>query len=874
MTTLRIRLVFVGIILLMGFSFGMPAHGDAPLTPVIVSCKPALALESGIFVLWLVDSRGAPATDVDLQYRKVGTEAWTDAGITGVEQISTEFSNLEYDTTYEVQIRASNADGTSAWSVSSTATTPVENKPPKITGPLAVEIAENTNDVISVTWTDPDGSKLSGSGVHALHGGGIINDIFVFDGDLGEGIYRFRFKQAPDFEIPFPNSGNGNVYTAELFLATGWGERRLSIRSRVTVTVLDVDEPPAKPKVPIVTGTTAHSAALSWDAPANTGPAITDYDVQYRGQKDAVWMNILHNSAETKATLTGLEGDTVYEFRVRAVNEEGEGAWSDVGTVITKPRPGSPHILDLRPPTDQNFCLYLLWYPSLGKVTRYEIQYRKAGVTAAWVEWPYTDDGSKIPRLTSRYTADRDELVTGLEGDTVYEFRVRAINDDGVSFWSDIKSGTPRGANQPPTITSPTDVKVAENTTPLIPVTWTDADGDEYVSVELGPNLTYFKLGAGDNPSNFGIQVRKPMNFESPQDWPDAEVEGDAGYDNVYFIYVTVVTGRGERERTTKQRITITVTDVDEPPSQPDAPEVYPVSAARLGVKWIPPKNTGPEMVYDVRFRPAATKTKWTTILYDEHSFPSNYSTEPTIALSTYWGVRPSTMYDVQVRAKNDEGESAWSASGTGLSGAVDTDVNNDGKSDVQDVIAVASAIGKDALTYHKLDVNGDDKIDSTDVEDLLKALYACEIGAAPAHAARGVVEQLSALIEEAKQSHIQDAEFQRGIANLELLLESLIVPVQTALLLNYPNPFNPETWMPYQLSAGTDVTFAIYAVDGTLVRTVSLGYQPAGVYRRKSRAAYWDGRNAQGERVASGVYFYTLTAGDFTATGKMLIRK
>ena len=544
-----------------------------------------------------------------------------------------------------------------------------------------------------------------------------------------------------------------------------------------------------------------------------------------------------------------------------------------MGTVRTKLRPGRPHILELRPPTDQNFCLYLLWYPSVGKVTRYEIQYRKAGAKAAWVEWPYTDDGSKIPRLTSRYTADRDELVTGLEGDEVYEFRVRAINDDGVSFWSDIKSAIPRGANQPPTITSPTDVKVAENTTPLIPLTLTDADGDKYVSVSLRSHLTYFKLVSGDNLSNFGIQVRKPMNFESPRDQPDAEVEGDAGWDNVYFIYVTVVSGRGERERTTRQRITITVTDVDEPPSKPDAPEVYPVSApARLGVKSIPPKNTGPEMVYDVRFRPAATKTKWTTILYDERFFPSNYKF-PAIALSTSWGVRPSTMYDVQVRAKNDEGESAWSASGTGLSGAVDTDVNNDGKSDVQDVIAVASAIGKDALTYHQLDVNGDDKIDSTDVEDLLKALYACEIGAAPAHAARGV-EQLSALIEEAKQFHIQDAEFQRGIANLELLLESLIVPVQTALLLNYPNPFNPETWMPYQLSAGTDVTFAIYAVDGTLVRTVSLGYQPAGVYRRKSRAAYWDGRNAQGERVASGVYFYTLTAGDFTATGKMLIRK
>ena len=99
-------------------------------------------------------------------------------------------------------------------------------------------------------------------------------------------------------------------------------------------------------------------------------------------------------------------------------------------------------------------------------------------------------------------------------------------------------------------------------------------------------------------------------------------------------------------------------------------------------------------------------------------------------------------------------------------------------------------------------------------------------------------------------------------------------ISVENTLLANYPNPFNPETWIPYQLSASADVSVSIYAVDGRLVRRLDLGHQSAGVYRSRSRAAYWDGRNEFGERVASGLYFYTLTAGDFTATRKMLIRK
>ena len=99
-------------------------------------------------------------------------------------------------------------------------------------------------------------------------------------------------------------------------------------------------------------------------------------------------------------------------------------------------------------------------------------------------------------------------------------------------------------------------------------------------------------------------------------------------------------------------------------------------------------------------------------------------------------------------------------------------------------------------------------------------------------------------------------------------------ISVETALLPNYPNPFNPETWVPYQLAESGDVTLTIYSVEGKLIRTLELGHQDTGVYHSKARAAYWDGRNELGERVASGLYFYTLTAGDFSATSKMLIMK
>ena len=202
------------------------------------------------------------------------------------------------------------------------------------------------------------------------------------------------------------------------------------------------------------------------------------------------------------------------------------------------------------------------------------------------------------------------------------------------------------------------------------------------------------------------------------------------------------------------------------------------------------------------------------------------------------------------------------------------TDVNGDGIVNIQDLVLVSSNLGQTGKS--NADVNGDGVVN---IQDLVRVAGALGDGAAAApslHASD--LEGLTAadiqeLLTQARQLALTDPAYLRGIAVLEQLLAHLL-PKETALLANYPNPFNPETWLPYTLAKPTEVTLHIYAVNGALVRVLALGHQSAGKYQSRSRAAYWDGRNSLGEAVASGVYFYTLTAGDFTATRRMLIRK
>ena len=203
-------------------------------------------------------------------------------------------------------------------------------------------------------------------------------------------------------------------------------------------------------------------------------------------------------------------------------------------------------------------------------------------------------------------------------------------------------------------------------------------------------------------------------------------------------------------------------------------------------------------------------------------------------------------------------------------------DVNRDGQINVDDLVLVSNHLGQTDLTNPRVDVNGDGIVTIADLVQVAQHLGESTVSPAPAPVAVPAdltYETVQGWIDHARAADDGSLVFRQGIANLESLLASLI-PEKTVLLPNYPNPFNPETWIPYHLSEPADVTLNIYSVDGKVVRHLELGHQAAGYYQSRSRAAYWDGRNAVGEPVASGVFFYTLTAGDFSAIRKMVILK
>ena len=250
--------------------------------------------------------------------------------------------------------------------------------------------------------------------------------------------------------------------------------------------------------------------------------------------------------------------------------------------------------------------------------------------------------------------------------------------------------------------------------------------------------------------------------------------------------------------------------------------------------------------------------------------------TAPELTVDTVWERVQATTSGYRVEA--------WAASihrnGLGSPGyqpsALLGDLNHDGVVNILDLVLVASQFGTTGPSA--ADLNGDNTVNIQDLVLVANALS--NVAAAPSakQPTAALVNTWLQLAQQNVSSNVQTSlpkgfSYTRGIQVLEQLARAL-TPDATALLANYPNPFNPETWIPYQLAKAADVTISIHAADGKVVRTLILGHQAAGMYKNRSQAAYWDGKNAFGESVASGLYFYTLTAGDFTATRRMLILK
>ena len=215
------------------------------------------------------------------------------------------------------------------------------------------------------------------------------------------------------------------------------------------------------------------------------------------------------------------------------------------------------------------------------------------------------------------------------------------------------------------------------------------------------------------------------------------------------------------------------------------------------------------------------------------------------------------------------------------ITAAPNPDANLDGRINVLDLILVASSFGEQPPSNPQADTNKDGVVNLLDL--VFVAEHLSQNAAAPSQLA--LIKSIPSSAKEiiAAQRALTELEAMpnksHGVRlSIELLRHYLSIAdrnvLETKLLLNYPNPFNPDTWIPYQLSEGSTVTVKIYDVTGSLIRTVNVGHKSVGYYLTRERAVYWDGRNEKGERVSSGVYFYTLSAGDYTETRRMVVVK
>ena len=450
------------------------------------------------------------------------------------------------DNVYNVTVSASDRSLSGTLAVQVTVTD--VNEAPTVSGSTAVSYAENgTAAVATLTVTDPDegaitgGLTLSGADADQFHisTGGALN-----------------FTNPPDFENP-TDVGENNVYNVTVTATDSGG---LSDSVMVTITVVDVTELPSAPATPSVAALTTTSLRVIWTAPANTGPTITSYDVQYRLSTSTAWTNTPMNVAATSTDITtGLTPNTAYHVRVRAINAEGDGNWSPHANVMTL---------------------------------------------------------------------------------------AAAPTNNAPSF----------------TETGPVDRNVAENAVPGAIVGEVVAANDP----DVGDALTYSVLGSND----FTIDNTGQIKVAS-----GASLDHEAT--SSYVVTVRVRDSKnpfGTADTAVDATITvnITVTDVDEPPTAATSgPTVMPMSRTGLTVTWTALSSAGagcpPITGYDARYR-LSTSTMWT-------DGPQNLNGTST----TLTGLTPNTAYQVQVRAKNHEGDGPWSVAGTGTTKANNAPVFNEG---------------------------------------------------------------------------------------------------------------------------------------------------------------------------------------------------
>ena len=516
---------------------------------------------TSLSVRWIEPSNtGPPITDYNVQYREGSSGAFTAAAHDGTGTTTT-IANLQSDTSYEIQVQATSDEGTSQWSDSGNGRT-VANQAPTFTEGSSTtrRLAENT------TGTQDVGNPITAS-----------------DGDGGTLTYRLEGTDRASFTLNVNqlrtvagvtyDYEEKNSYVVIVRVEDGQGG---SNTIEVAINLIDQQEPPETPSAPSVSAASSTSLTVTWDEPANTGPDIDDYDVQYREGDSGGFTSWTHNSAERTATITNLTPRTSYEVQVKARNAEGTSDWSPSGTGSTGAN-GRPIFADGSSATralDENTTgVQNIGDPvSATDPENTTLTYSLEGTDKD----AFTiDTGSGQLRTKSDQTYDHEATPR-------YVLSIKATDGHGGSSTILVLINL-NDVNEPPAFTSDATFETVENGTRVGAVVARDEDSAD--------DITNYTITGGADRDLFEIAGTNQLRFK---DAPDFERPADAGGNNEYIVEVTATGGTGTREMTGTQTITVTVEDVDEPPGKPDPPTVSDETESSLTVTWTEPANTGP----------------------------------------------------------------------------------------------------------------------------------------------------------------------------------------------------------------------------------------------------------------------------------------
>ena len=669
---------------------------------------------------------GPPITGYDVQYRIRDTVDFADAGHSGTTTTAV-ITGLQRGKLYQVQVRARNAEGTGEWSLSGEAKTQPNRAPTFPSATTSRSVMENTAAGQPVGGplivTDPDRDPLTVS---------LYGDSGPFDFDKSDTgattTVQLRVSTTADLDY--------EVMSSYIVVVSAVDARGGSDAITVIIGVIDVAEAPSRPDAPSVTGG-VEKLSVSWDAPANTGPKITDYDLRYRIGDIDEFTDADHSGTTTAAVITGLQRGKFYQVQVRARNPEGTGEWSLSGEAKTQPNRaptfpsattsrsvlenaaarqpvGDPLIVtdldrdsltvslygdsgpfdfdksgagatttvqlrvsttadldhEVRPSytvvvsavdatggsdaitvavrvinVDEPGTLLLsTTTPSVGTEMTASLSDPDGNVTNQAWKWQRADDADSPAWVDISGAASDSYTVADADAGKLLRAVVRYTDAQGAGKSAESEASPVDALNRAPSFAfATTSRSVLENAAAGQPVgdplIVTDPDRDP-LTVSLSGDSGPFDFDKSRAGATTTVQLRVSASADL-----DYEVTSS------YIVVVSAVDARGGSDAIT---VTISVIDVAEAPSRPDAPSVTG-GVEKLSVSWDAPANTGPEITgYDAQYRIRDT---------DEFA-DAGHSGTTTSAIIT--GLQRGKLYQVQVRARNAEATGEWSQSGSG----------------------------------------------------------------------------------------------------------------------------------------------------------------------------------------------------------------